>query len=71
MATEWTEVRSSNVKRVGWDDEAGELLIDFKSGAVYGYSSAGKSAYDDLAVHPSPGSYVARWLKQQPSRRIK
>lgn len=70
MATEWTAVRSSNVGRVGYDEDADELLIEFLSGAVYAYPNQGRSAYEDLATNPSPGQYVARWLRNAPSRRI-
>ena len=71
MAIEWSDVRSSNVAAVGWDEDAGELLVRFKSGAEYSYPSAGESAYQDLLADPSPGAYVARWLRNQPSRKVK
>lgn len=70
MAIEWTAVRSSNVGRVGYDEDADELLIEFLSGAVYAYPNQGRSAYEDLASNPSPGQYVARWLRNAPSRRL-
>jgi len=68
---QWTEVKSSNVAKVAYDSEADELLIEFRSGGVYAYPSAGEAAYQDLVNNPSPGSYVNRWLKGQPSRRVK
>lgn len=68
--TTWTDVRSSTVARVGWDEDAQELLVDFKSGGRYAYPTAGESAYQDLLTDPSPGSYVARWLRRLPSRKI-
>jgi len=67
----WTELKSSNVGRVAYDSEADELLVEFKSGSVYAYPSAGEAAYQDLLTNPSPGSYVGRWLRGQPARRIK
>jgi hypothetical protein len=73
MAIEWRDVRSSTVARVGWDEEADELLVEFsnKTGSsVYAYPNQGRSAYEDLVNNPSPGSYVARWLRNAPSRRI-
>ncbi len=70
MAAEWTDVRSSNVARVGYDDEAGELMVEFLSGAVYAYPNQGRASYEDLSTNPSPGSYVARWLKNTTFRRI-
>jgi len=67
----WTEVKSTNVAKVAYDENADELLIEFRSGGVYAYPSAGEAAYQDLVNNPSPGSYVNRWLKGQPSRRVK
>ena len=67
---EWTAVRSSNVGRVGYDEDADELLIEFLSGAVYAYPNQGRSAFEDLVSNPSPGQYVARWLRSAPSRRV-
>jgi len=67
----WTEVKSTNVAKVAYDENADELLIEFRSGGVYAYPSAGEAAYQDLVNNPSTGSYVNRWLKGQPSRRVK
>ena len=67
----WTEVKSTNVAKVAYDENADELLIEFRSGGVYAYPSAGEAAYQDLINNPSPGQYVNRWLKGQPSRRVK
>jgi len=68
---QWTEVKSSNLSKVAYDSEADELLIEFRSGSIYSYPSAGEAAYQDIINNPSPGSYVNRWLKGQPSRRVK
>lgn len=71
MAVEWQEVSSSNVQRVAYDEDAGELLVEFKNGAVYAYSGQSESAYQDIITSPSPGAYVARWLRNQPARKVK
>jgi len=68
---EWQELKSTNVAKVAYDSDADELLIEFRSGGVYAYPSAGEAAYQDILVNPSPGSYVNRWLKGQPTRRVK
>jgi hypothetical protein len=70
MAVEWKDVSSSNVSRVGWNDETNELLVEFNSGSVYAYPDAGESAYQDLLVATSPGSYVARNLRRLPARKV-
>ena len=70
MAVEWKDVSSSNVSRVGWDDEANELLVEFNSGSVYAYPDAGESAYQDLLTSTSPGGYVSRNLRRLPARKV-
>ncbi len=67
----WAELKSSNVGRVAYDSDNDELLIEFKSGSVYAYPSAGEAAYQDLLYSTSPGQYVSRWLRGQPSRKVK
>ena len=71
MAIEWSDVRSSNVAAVGWNEDAGELLVRFKSGAEYAYSNQSEAAYQDLLTTDSPGSYVSKWLRNQPSRKVR
>ena len=68
---QWTELKSSNVARVAFDSNNDELLVEYKSGGIYSYPSAGEAAYQDLLYSTSPGQYVNRWLKGQPARRIK
>ena len=69
---EWQDVKSTNVGRESRTTAMlTELIIQFRSGAVYAYPSAGEAAYQDIIVNPSPGSYVNRWLKGQPARRVK
>jgi hypothetical protein len=71
MAIEWTDLKSSNVARAAYDSDADELLVEFKSGGIYAYPSAGEAAFQDLIYSTSPGGYVSRWLKGQPSRKVK
>ena len=67
---DWKPLRSSNVARAAYDSEAGELLVEFVSGATYAYQNQSESSLDDLVNSSSPGSWVARWLKPLPARRI-
>jgi hypothetical protein len=67
----WTELRSSNVQKVAFNNDSDELLIAFKSGAVYAYSDQSEATLQDLVTSTSPGAYVARWLRNQPSRKVK
>lgn len=67
---EWHNLRSSNVARAAFDEDAGELLIQFKSGSTYAYPNQSESTLQDIVNASSPGGYVSRWLRNQPSRRI-
>lgn len=70
MAMIWTPVRSSNVAQVGWDDETDTLAIEFTSGAVYEYDGQSEATVQDILTSSSPGSYVARYLRSLPARRV-
>jgi hypothetical protein len=67
----WTELRSSNVSKVAFDNDSDELLVEFRSGAIYSYSDQSEATLQDLITSTSPGSYVSKWLRNQPSRKVK
>ena len=65
-----TPVTSSNIDSVGWDDETGEVIVAFKSGAEWGYKAT-EEVYDSLVAAPSVGAYFASQVKNvYPGRRI-
>ncbi len=70
MPAEMTPLKSSNVAAAGWDEDAQELIVQFANGSEYAYPQAGRTAYEDLITAASPGAYVARWLRNQPHRRL-
>lgn len=51
-----TEVKSSNVKAVGY--AGGNLLVKFGSGAVYKYLEVPQSVYDGLIGAESKGRFL-------------
>ena len=53
-----TEVKSSNVKSIGFDLEAKTLEIEFKSGGIYKYYGISAEIYNSLMTAPSIGSYL-------------
>jgi hypothetical protein len=58
-------VDSSNLVSVGYDLPAQYLEIEFKRGAVYGYSGVPRSVYLGLMMAISKGGYHAaniKWL---------
>lgn len=57
------EVKSSNIKSIGYDEENKNLEIEFHLGAVYSYTGVPKEAYDALMAAESKGSAFARLIK--------
>jgi hypothetical protein len=62
MLPRMTPTQSSNVADIGYDREARQMFITFKSGAVYQYFEVPKNVYNDLMyVVDSGGSVGARF----------
>ncbi len=57
------DVRSTNIRSVGYDSESSILEIEFHSGDVYQYISVPKAIYDDLMRAPSLGSYFYKHIR--------
>lgn len=53
-----TEVRSSNVKAIGFDEAKQELIVEFRSGHTYVYKKADKKLYEGLVKADSIGQYM-------------
>ena len=68
----WTPTpQSSNVARVGFDDETQDIVVEFKNGGTYSYSGAGEAVAADMASDPSPGRYFARHVKNRyPAKKL-
>ena len=58
-----THVASSNIAAAGYDAEARELHIAFRSGGVYIYSGADEALLQELIGSPSPGRFFAQNIK--------
>lgn len=56
-------VASSNLASAGYDEEASELYVSFRSGSTYVYSGVGREVLNELLASPSPGSFFARHIK--------
>jgi hypothetical protein len=66
-------VKSSNVKAIGYDagdDDKGLLCVEFVSGAAYRYRDVPPALYEALAAAPSPGSFVARFVRPLHGERL-
>jgi len=52
-----TNVESSNIAAVGYDEETKELRIEFNSGKTYSYQDVPKELATDLLYADSVGRY--------------
>lgn len=68
----WTDTpHSSNVKRVGFDDETQDMQVEFASGGVYVVPGAGQAVYADMVSDPSPGGYYNKHIRNRyPVRKL-
>ena len=60
---ELTAVKSSNVRQIGYDAEAGVCRVVFKNGATYDYEGVDAETFAEFAKSESKGRFVARSLK--------
>jgi len=56
-------VVSSNLRSVGYIQEAGVLEIEFHSGSVYQYQNVPPTVYNDLMTARSKGSFHNAYVK--------
>lgn len=63
MPPEMKWVESSNIDAIGYDTEAAELWIQFKSGSTYIYTSVPEAVAGELELAASKGSYFNRAIK--------
>jgi hypothetical protein len=62
----WSQsVLSSNVSEVGYDDEAGELIVTFSNGSVYAYADVDEGTAIALSKAPSVGQMLNSEIKGQ------
>lgn len=57
------QVKSSNIKSVGYDPEQTLLEVEFKNGAVYQYEDVPEDIYQDMLVAESVGKYFNTQVK--------
>jgi hypothetical protein len=54
------EVKSSNVKKIGWEKEV--LRIQFNNDSLYEYYDVPESIYEDFKRSASKGRYVSKLI---------
>lgn len=68
---EMTEVQSSTVSAVGYDEVSGEMRIQFSNGTVYAYENVPVKIYTDMLEAKSKGWYVSEYVKNKfPFRKV-
>lgn len=58
-----TQVESSNLVSVGYDDKTFTLEVEFKHGGVYQYENVPADVHAALLAAPSVGSYFSAKVK--------
>lgn len=56
---------SSTIARVGFDDEASILIVEFKTTGTYHYFDVPQHVYDAMRAAPSRGQFLAQSVKGQ------
>lgn len=59
-----TEVKSSNLKSVGFDPETNTLELEFNHGGVYRYFNVPPNKFHDLMAAESLGKYFDSEIKK-------
>ena len=65
MAMQYTDVTSSNIEKVGYDDDTETLGVIFGSGTTYHYGGVPKEIYENFISAPSAGQFFHREIMNQ------
>ncbi len=60
---EMTNVDSSNIAAVGYDDDSSTLQVEFNNGATYQYFDVPEHLFEGLRDADSVGGYLAANIK--------
>ncbi|PLW76631.1 KTSC domain-containing protein [Cohaesibacter celericrescens] len=60
---EMTNVDSSNVAAIGFDESSQTLQVEFKNGTAYQYFDVPEAIYDGLLSAASVGQYLHQHVK--------
>ena len=70
MATWFQDTYSSNIRSVGYDSDAKEMLVTFRKGGTYAYPNVTEEKALQLANAPSVGSMFHAEFKTAPFRKL-
>lgn len=57
------EVKSTNIRSIGYEPESSTLEIEFHSGGIYQYFNVPQTSYNGLMSASSRGSYFHKYIK--------
>ena len=60
---EMTNVESSTIEAVGYEEESSTLQVEFKNGGMYQYFDVPESVFEELRDADSVGKYLAYSIK--------
>ena len=63
MAIEWTDVDSSNIEAIGFDDEDDSLFVRFNSGQEYVYYNVPEETFEAFKDADSKGKFLNEHVK--------
>jgi len=59
----WTDVDSSNVRRVGYHEDTRTLCVEFSNGGLYTYSDVDNEIFVSMVHAESVGRYLNQMVK--------
>ena len=65
MSVEMKEVKSSTIKKIGYDPETKVLRIQFKNDSIYDYEGFQEEDFKKFDEADSKGSYLAKNIKNK------
>lgn len=60
---EMIEVKSSNVRKIGYDKASSTLRVQFLGGVEYDYSTVPEEVFESLKKSPSVGQFIHANIK--------
>lgn len=66
----WDEVDSSNIKRIGHDEENKIVYVEFKDGGQYAYDDVDTTLFNRFLTAPSAGKFFHANIKNHTFERV-
>ena len=59
----WTEVESSNISRIAYDESDGKIIVEFKDGGQYAYDDCSPQLFNQFRMAESAGKFFHSNIK--------